>query len=168
LPSPPKNGRIERYLEVFQKCKTPEQKYAFENTIFRDSMNYLKKELEVIFPDIRINYIYRQSEYHDLFRRLDEIFGKKPYTNAVTVGSPDGNDIYINVKGLFGGQPADFIVNLCLSFIEGLIHIAYPRKSETQVHDIVCTIVEEFIEIKLPDDVKEARMKYSKELDESK
>jgi hypothetical protein len=168
LPFLPENGRIMRYLNEFQNCKAPEKLDTFMNKIFRDSMKYLKNELGFTFPEIRLTYYYRQDEYDDLIKRLDKSFGKKPYTKAMVVGSPVGIDMYINVIDHWSKEPANFIVNLCISFIEELVHVIYPMKSETHVHDVVCAMVEEFIEVKLPDDVKAARLKYSKEFDGSK
>jgi hypothetical protein len=157
-----------RYLDDLKKCKTPEQKYTFMNTIFRDAEIYLKKELGVIFPNFWLYYFSQQYEYDDLIKSLDGILGKKPYTKAMVVSSPNGIEVYVNLLDHRGNKPADFIVNLCTTFIEELIHIAFPMITETQVHDIVCAMVEGFIEINLPDDVKEWRLKHSKEFDESK
>jgi hypothetical protein len=127
----------------------------------------LDKEQKFTFPEIKLTYYYRQEEYDDLIRRLGESFGKKPCRRAMVVRTNEGINIYINVMDHWSDTSIDFLINLSSSFIEELVHIIYPMRSETQIQDIVCTMLEGFIEVKLPDEVKEARLKNSKKYDES-
>ena len=76
-------------------------------------------------------------------------------------------NVYINVMDHWSDTSVDFLINLCSSFIEELVHVTYPTRSETQIQDIVSSMLEGFIEVKLPDEVKEARLKNSKKYDES-
>ena len=168
IPLPPKGGRIEKYLDRFQKFDTPDQLVTFMGTIFTDTMEYLEKEQKFKFPEIKLTYYYRQEEYDDLIRRLGKSFEKKPYRRAMVMRTNEGINVYINVMDHWSDTSVDFLINLCSSFIEELVHVIYPIRSETQIQDIVCTMLEGFLEVKLPDEVKEARLKNSKEYDESK
>jgi len=167
IPSPPKGGRIEKYLNKFQKIDTPNQLVTFMGSVFTDALEYLEKEQKFIFPEIKLTYYYRQDEYDDLIRRLGENFGKKPYRRAMVVRANEEINVYINVMDHWSDTSVDFLINLCSSFIEELVHVTYPTRSETQIQDIVSSMLEGFIEVKLPDEVKEARLKNSKKYDES-
>ena len=161
IPSPPKGGRIEKYLDKFKKIDTPNQLVTFMGSIFTDALEYLNKEQKFEFPEIKLTYYYRQDEYKDLIKRLSESFGKKPYRRAIVMRTDEGANIYINVIDHWSDTPVDFIINLCSSFIEELVHIIY-----IQIQDIVCTMLEGFIEVRLPEKVKEARLRNSKKYDE--
>jgi hypothetical protein len=167
IPSPPKGGRIEKYLNKFQNFDTSDQLVIFMGTVFTDTLDYLDREQKFTFPEIRLSYYYRQEEWDDLIRKLEECFGKKPDRRAMVVRTSEGIDLYINVLDHWSDAFVDFIINLCSSFIEELVHVIYPLSSETQIQKIVCTMLEGFIEVKLPDEVKEARLKNSKKYDES-
>lgn len=174
LPTPPKDGRIDKYEErfkvLFEKLKAYnfseiEQFEAFMLRIFKDCEAYLKKELGASFPNMQLTFFYNKDEYIKQLKKLDLIFGRpRPYTKAITFNLGTGANIYINVQDHFKG---DFVVNLCVSFIEELVHIIDPAKSETQIHDIVCSMLEGFLEVKLPESVKDERLRYSKECDET-
>ncbi len=162
IPSPPKGGRIEKYLDKFQNFDTPDQLVTFMGTVFTDTLEYLDREQKFTFPEIKVSYYYRQEEWDDLIRKLEECFGKKPDRRAVVVRTSEGFNVHINVLDHWSDTSVDFLINLCGSFIEELVHVIYPMRSETQIQDIVCMMLEGFIEVKLPDEVKEVRLKNSK------
>ena len=168
IPSPPKGGRIEKYYDRFKKLDKPDQLVTFMGAVFTDTMEYLEKEQRFKFPKITLTYYYRQDEYNDLVKRLGKSFGKKPIRRAMVMRRDEGIDVYINVLDHWSDTSFDFIINLCSSFIEELVHVIYPMRSESEIQDIVCSMLEGFIEVKLPDEVKEARLKNSMEYDESK
>lgn len=167
----PKNGRLAKYeraLSILLKTQDNEGIIALSQKIFSDCMEYLETTLNVSFPNLVLNLI-NHKEYTELCNGLDKSFGVKPRTKAIIVGS--GNSIanvHIDFESHFKGKPSEFIVNLCISYVEELIHSANPLKSETQIHEVVCSAIEGFIEIKLPDCVKEERLNYAKTCDEIK
>ena len=169
LPSPPKNGRIDKYEDefriLFKKLKTSNfsEVELFEDfilRIFKDCRVYLKNELGASFPDIQLTFFYNKDEYIKRLKELDLSFGRtRLYTMAQTFNLGAGYNIYISIQDHFKG---DFVVNLCVSFIEELIHIIDHKKSEMQIHDTVCSMLEGFLEVKLSEEIKNERLRYSK------
>jgi hypothetical protein len=167
----PKNGRIDSYLkeclEIIkeQGIDIPKlEKFMFE--VFNDCKTYLKEHFNLNFPNMQLVIIYKKEEYAELLKKLDETFGARPYTKAVCVVTKGMSWIYIDFLSHFKGTRIDFIANLSVSFIEELVHSAvYPNKSETDVHELVCSAIEGFLEVKLPDTVREARLKYARKID---
>lgn len=162
----PKDGRLDKYLKecsiILERGDAPSLE-RFLRIIFKDCMRYLKKVLKVVFPNIRLTIIHNTEEYDELCRKLDREFGvTKPRTKALIVGSDSNACIYIDFQRHFKGKPIDFITNLSVSYLEELVHSAYPRKSETELHEVICSVVEGFLEIKLPDKIKQERLKRAK------
>ena len=167
----PKDGRLAKYekeLLILLKTQDKEGIIAFSQKIFSDCMEYLKTTLNVSFPNLVLN-IVNHKEYTELCNKLDILLGVRPRTNAFTLFSSHSiPSVYIDFENHFKNKQIDFIANLCTSYIEELIHSASPLKSESQIHEVACSAVEGFIEIKLPDFVKEERLKYAKKCDEIK
>jgi hypothetical protein len=75
-------------------------------------------------------------------------------------------DVVIDFQSHFEGyKPLEFIANLCVSYIEELVHASDSTKTETQIQEIVCSAIEGFLEIKLSDSLKQYRLKYAKTSD---
>jgi hypothetical protein len=129
--------------------------------VLNDCLKYLREQFKLNFPNMKLQIIYNQKEYAELLKKLDNVFGPRPYTKAVCVACKDASWFYIDFLAHFKGNPSEFIVNLCLSYIEELVHSANPSKSETQIHEITCSASEGFLEMKLPDSLKEDRLKYA-------
>jgi len=166
----PKDGRIAKYekeLSILLKAHDEEGIIAFSQRIFSDCMDYLKTTLNASFPNLALNLI-NHKEYTELCDRLDMLFGVIPRTKAIIVGSGPIAHVCIDFQSHFKGKPNESIVNLCTSYIEELIHSASPLESETQIHEVVCSAIEGFLEVKLPNCVKEERLKYAKTCDEIK
>ena len=76
-------------------------------------------------------------------------------------------NIYIDFQSQFEGyKPVEFIANLSISYIEELIHASDHTKTETQIQEIVCSAIEGFLEIKLPNALKQYRLSYAKTCDD--
>jgi len=166
----PKDGRLAKYereLLIILKAQDKEGIITFSQRIFSDCMEYLKTTLNISFPNLVLNLI-NHKEYTELFDRLDMLFGFIPRTKAIIFRLGSIVNVCIDFDSHFKGKPSQFIANLCVSYIEELIHSANPLKSETQIQEVVCSAIEGFLEIKLPDCVKEERLKYAKTCDEIK
>jgi hypothetical protein len=167
----PKDGRLAKYekeLLILLKAQDNEEIIAFSQRIFSDCMEYLKTTLNASFPNLVLNLI-NHKEYTELCDRLDTLLGAIPRTKAFILCSGPIAYVCIDFQSHFKkGKPIEFVVNLCTSYIEELIHSANPLKSETQIHGVVCSAIEGFLEIKLPNCVKEERLKYAKTCDELK
>ena len=64
-----------------------------------------------------------------------------------------------------------------MDYMEELIHASDPTnsktqihdaKNETQIHDVLCLSIEGFLEIKLPDSLKQYRIEYANTCDNTK
>lgn len=162
LDKPQKNGRLDKYskeLSLILKRKDVSSLEHFMGKVFKDCMDYLRKILRVNFPELTLKIIYKEKEYAQLCNKLDKEFGPKPRTKAVIVGSGSEAVINIDFQGHFKSTPIDFIANLSVSYLEELVHSTYPHKSETEIHELVCSVVEGFLEIKLPNSVKKERLR---------
>ena len=159
----PKNGRLGNYRKECSeiiKERDISKLDQFMLKVFDDCKKYLKEEFGLNFPYMELVIIYKKEEYAELLKKLDETLGVKPYTKAVCVITKGMSRICIDFSSHFKGTEIDFIANLSVSFLEELVHSAvYPNKSETDVHELVCSVVEGFLEIKLPDNVKQERLK---------
>lgn len=136
--------------------------------ILRDCQIYLNKKLEARFPNIKLTFYYNESDFIELERKLDSIFGRTPNTRAIEYKLGDDYAIALNIQNHLIRNKENFIVNLCESYIEELVHIIENEKSETQIHDLVCSMLEGFLETRLPEEVKSERLRIAKKIDESK
>jgi len=157
----PKNGRLDKYdkeLSPIIDEKDVPRLEAFTLKLFSDCVDYLRKALNVDFPNMMLKIIYKKEEYDELCRKLDQVI-PKPRTKAITVICGSQAFIYIDFKSHFKNKPIDFITNLSISYLEELVHVVNPNKSETEIQELVCSAIEGFCEIKLPDKIKEERLK---------
>jgi len=144
------NGRFDKYdkkLSAHIDEKDIPRLEAFMFKLFSDCMDYLRKVLNVDFPDMMLKIIYKNEEYDELCRKLDQIL-PKPRTKAITVICGSQACIYIDFQSHFKYKPIDFITNLSISYLEELVHVVNPNKSETEIQEIVCSVIEGFCEIK--------------------
>ena len=168
----PKNGRLDKYLkeclmilEHLKGCPMPlKQKDVvslerFLRKIFEDCISYLKEVLRVAFPAVGVVIYYKPKEYAEFYKKLDEMLGPKPYRKATIVGKGSKAVIHIDFQSIFEGKPIEFVTNLSIIYLEELVHYTYPSKSETEIHELVCSVVEGFLEIKLPNNFKQERLK---------
>ena len=163
----PKNGRLDKYRKEWSmilKRKDVPSRDRFMCRVFEDCINYLKKVLRVAFPDIGLVIYYKPKEYAELCKKLDEMLGPKPYRKATIVGYGFKAVIHIDFQRHFPTKPIDFIINLSISYLEELVHYTDPSKSETEIHELVCSVVEGFLEIKLPENVKQERLKLARKV----
>jgi hypothetical protein len=169
----PKDGRLAKYekeLLVLFKAEDNEGILAFSERVFSECIEYLKTTMNLSFPNLVLELL-NHKDFTELCDKLDAKFGAIPRGGAIIVGYGFGLPPHICIdfqRHFVSDKPIDFIANLCLSYIEELIHSADPTKSETQIQEAVISASEGFLEIKLPDSVKQARLKYAKTCDEIK
>jgi hypothetical protein len=176
LQTPPKNGRIDKYnkefselLERLKNTSDPSAQKHFEEflgAILRDCQIYLNKQLGAEFPNFTLIFVYNKDQFDEWLKKLEKIFGKTPYSRATIFKLRYENPIMlINVQDHLVGKPMQFIIDISISFIEELVHLADSEKSETEIHDLVCSMIEGFLEMRLPESVKQERLRIAKEYD---
>jgi hypothetical protein len=164
----PKNGRLERYLKeltpIFEhfEYSTKSDLESFMWRVFDDCMNYLKEVLGATFPNIMVNAIYKEEEWAELQKKVERVFGPQPYSMAMIIGSGPNAIINIYVPDHYTGNALSFIVNLCSSYFEELIHSINPEKTETETQEPVWSAIEGFLEIKLSDESKKEGLRRAK------
>jgi hypothetical protein len=168
----PKDGRLAKYekelLTLFEK-QDNEGIIAFCNKLFCDCAHFLKEKMKLNFPNLALNFL-NHKDFTELCDKIDAQLGAIPRTKAIIARNNLSPlpQIYIDFEDHFKGKPIEIVANLCVSYIEELIHSSDPSKSETQIHETVCTAIEHFLEIKLSNGIKENRLAYAKKCDEIK
>jgi hypothetical protein len=177
----PKNGRIAKYrneLLILEKAQDKEGILAFSNKLFDDCTEYLKATYNFHFPKVFLCFL-SHKEYSEFSDKLDAMLGTIPRHRAMTVFSLNSSPkIYIDFQShIEGYRPAEFIVSLCMDYMEELIHTSDPTESKTQIKDtknetqiqgVLFSAIEGFLEIKLPDALKQYRTNYAKTCDSAK
>lgn len=79
----------------------------------------------------------------------------------VTAGTtPNYCIIYINLESHFGTKTTEnFIIALSSSYLEELFHCDDPKKKHKEFAEPLCSAIERFLEIKLPDEYKQKVLK---------
>jgi hypothetical protein len=166
----PKNGRVDHYQQELlniEKTNDMNKMLAFANKLFADCNEYLKSTFNFCIPTVHL-YLVNHKVFSQEADKWDVILGPIPRHRALTLFSPVlPPKIYIDFEShIVGHQPAESVVSLCIDFMEELIHSSDPTKGEMQIHESLCSAIEEFLEIKLPEGLKQYRTEYSKICDE--
>jgi hypothetical protein len=173
--SPPKNGRLDSYQKILstilnEKSVDVTKLQEFMKRIFDDCMDYLKKSVHLNFPvnAMVLKIVFNKEEYAAIFRKYDRICGARPFTKAFCIIDRGTAWIYIDFQShFFISSGTDFIANLTMSYLEELVHVAFfPNPSESDIHELLCSAIEGFLEITLPNIAKEARLDYAHKCDE--
>jgi hypothetical protein len=169
----PKDGRLSRYERELKRLIEQKDNAGIINLtekVFTDCADYLKTEIHLDIPEVKFIPL-DHANYIQLCDPLDKHFGKRKRSPAVIIGKDSGNpEIYIDFEEHFNyyqstGQAINFLINIIASYMEELIHAFDPKKGEVEVQDYVFEAIEGFTEIKVPQKVKEARLKESKKAD---
>lgn len=168
----PNNGRLakfEKELLILEKEQNIEGIQGFSKKLFDECTEYLKSTYNFRFPNLFLTFL-THKEFSELADKLDAMLGAIPRHRAITVFKAYSfPNIYIDLQSHFEDyRPIESIVSLCMDYIEELIHTSDQTKNETQIHDVVCLAIEGFLEIKLPDSLKQYRIEYAKTCDNTK
>ena len=82
----PKNGRISNYVtecaQIIEEKNIPKLE-KFMTRVLNGCLKYLREQFKLNFPTMQLQIIYNQKEYAELLKKLDNVFGPRPYTKAV-------------------------------------------------------------------------------------
>ena len=159
----PKESRLNEYLktmvtlfESFDADKFEE----FLKKVFHDCVDFLVATGTQI-PTTRIMFVYNSDQYVNMEKQctltaISKEIAKGPST-AFVIRRATLNKIYVNVGYLIEninlGYPS-FILNLVNAYTHEILHIAFPNKSEQEIHDLEFETVEKFLGINLPIEFK--------------
>lgn len=157
-------SKFSQYIKDIKKLsKYREKDDKFERyikKIFRDSVAFLKKS-GIDLPTNKIFLIFKTTQYLELEKKqttktIAKEITKEPST-AFVIQSNFCNIMYVNVGFLLDnldkGYPS-FVLNLVNVYFHELLHSAYSDKSEEEIFDLECELLEEFLEIELPVEFK--------------
>ena len=144
----------------------PDELEPFMFAVFKDCSSFLLVKLKpAFFPTIHIKIVYQTEKYRQLEideakKGVEKEVPKIPST-AFTIGNKFSQRLYVDaeslVKLLHHGYPT-FILNLSTAFIHEILHCFYSNeKTEQEIHDMQCPLIEEFLGIALPEEIKKLK-----------
>lgn len=164
----PKGSRLEKYLEELPKVvkASKAQILSFLNSIFIECLEFVKQNTDIaFFPAITLKLVHT----HERFKREEQRESKKATSKEVAkapatafvVGNRFKVRIYIDLESFINllkfGYPT-FIMNLVETYIHEILHIGYPQKDEQEIHDLECPLIETFLGIELPKEIKNLKV----------
>ena len=161
----PEGSRLEKYLkELPEVLRDKEKAPSFLHKVFRECLDFVWQNVRIPYlPRITVKFV----PSHDQFKREEERESKdsiskeavkKPeMTRSFTVGNKFSQRIYIDLKAytdLLRFNYLTFIMNLVTTYIHEILHIGFPKRYEQEIHDLECSLVETFLGIELPKEIK--------------
>lgn len=145
---------------------TPEELEQFMFELFSDCHSFFLNKLKpTLYPNINVKIVYqtekfRQFERDESKESIEMEIPKNPAT-AFTVGNKFSQRLHVDAESLINllpyGYPT-FILDLAELFIHELLHCLYScDKTEQEIHDMQCPLIEEFIGIELPEEIKKLK-----------
>ncbi len=166
----PKDCKLRKYSEqlvyIFKNKDYKEDFNNFSDQLFHDSFAFVKKELKTDkHPVIVVEFVYTQTEYERLEKQVNQFVYQREKPKIKTLGftitSNFSNKIYINFEPLFGlieKNCSAFVFNLVSTLIHEILHCFYrDLKDEQATYDLHCKMLEVFLGITLPDEMKETK-----------
>jgi len=173
----PKGSRIEKLSnEIRQFVITDiENLQTFLLKLFEDCYKFVFENIEPIFsPQIEISLIYQTELYQKIEKEKEKkSICKEPAkrkTTAFHVGNNFKGQIFVNVDKLLislleYGYPT-IILNFVMTYFHEILHCCYLNlKTEQEIFEIECSLVEKYLGIQLPEKRKNLRAEdyYKKE-----
>jgi hypothetical protein len=165
----PKDCRLRKYSDqlvgIF-RGKSNQDFINFRDQLFHDSFAFVKSELgNSNYPLITVEFIYSREEYERLEKQLNQHVYQEEKPIGETLGtaitSPSGNRIYINFKPLLELLEMNysvFVFNYINTLIHEILHCFFRNsKNEQEIHDLMFMILEKFLGVRLPDEMKKTK-----------
>jgi hypothetical protein len=169
----PKDCRLrysEQLLDIFKSKNYKEDFDIFPNQLFNDCFDFVKNELKTDkHPSIWVEFVDTHVEYERLEKEANQFAYQKEKSRIPTLAfaltHTLGNTIYIDYETVFGFlKRGDFdgsVFNLVSALIHEILHCFYrDSKSEQEIRDLQYVILEKFLGLSLPDEMKKAKVDY--------
>jgi hypothetical protein len=148
----------ERLDQMIAGSPSPDDIDRFVQDLMLDCKAFIEHEERVAVPPFTFR-VCNDDEYRELLRlwaARQNAYG----TTGITIGQGNNRIVGINVGKLLpllqGVNPRrNFICNLTLPITEELVHLIDPTLAEGQVNVIVNDLVERFLGIEIPLEIKE-------------
>jgi hypothetical protein len=144
----------------------PDELGKFIFSVFEDCRSFLLQKLKLIsFPTIHLKIVYNTEKYwrfeKEEAKKGLEMEVPKDSSTAFAIGNRFLQRVYVDAESLIKlsdyGYPT-FIMNLSEIYIHELLHCFYRNtKTEQEIHDMQCPLIEEFIGIELPEEIKKLK-----------
>jgi hypothetical protein len=155
----PEGGRLEGYLEGMSRAVRTEKSLApFLLKVFDDCWFFVSTWHAL--PQIEVRLIPTTEK----FRKLEGESGtaistEEPRKPELITGFNVGDRIYINLAALAerARDTLNFVMSVIETYLHEITHIAFPGKTEQETYDMQCSLVESFLDVKLPANKKTMR-----------
>lgn len=163
----PKGSRLERYLnelpKVFKGNKNRILKYL--QKMFIECLEFSKQNAGIVYlPQITLKLVHD----HEEFKKLEQAESRKATSKeeaklpatAFTVGNRFAVRIYVDIESfidLLKHGWATFVLNIVETYFHEILHTAFPQRFEQEIHDLQCPLIERFLGIPLPEEIKKLK-----------
>jgi len=175
IPEIPEGSRFEKYLnkldEIMKGAEPKILPYLYG--IFVDCWDYMKQNPNIQYlPQITLKLVPTHGE----FKKVEQEEGKKAVSKedakyestAFVVGNRFAARIYVDLQKFidlsshFGGPT--FVLNIVETYVHEILHIAFPEEYEQEIHDMQCSLLDEFLGIRLQHETRNVKVSdyYSK------
>ena len=167
----PENCRISKFSNELEEFLPYDVKNLekFLLKLFDNSRKFIFENINPIFsPKIDLNLIFQAEKFDKMKKEKEKTTRIKEQAKrkltAFHVGNNLKGQVFINVEErlsvLKHGYPT-FILNIVMTFFHEILHCCYLNlKTEQEIFDLECSLVENFLEIDLPKSWKNLLSKY--------
>ena len=163
----PEGSRLETYLRELPKVfKGDKQEVlSYLNKMFVECLKFSEQEM-------RFNYLPQMTLMlvtdHEEFKKLEQVESQKAKSKeesrlqatAFTVGNKFAVRIYVDLESFINMLKhgwATFVFNVVETHFHEILHAAYPQKFEQEIHDLQCPLIERFLGIPLPEEIRKLK-----------
>ena len=136
--------------------------------LFNDCHKFVFENAEPVFsPQIELTLVYQPKLYQKIEKEKAKksilIEPAKERTTAFHIGNSRKGQIFVNADRLFEllkyGYPT-FILNFVMAYFHEILHCCYLNlKTEQEIFQIECSLVERYLGIQLPEERKNLKSK---------
>lgn len=160
----PKGSRLEKYLnelpKVFKDQK--DEIFSYLKGMFVECLEFSTQNAGFsCLPQITLKFV----QNHEEFKKLEQAESQgaatkeesKLQATALAVGNRFAVRIYMDLEhfsDLLKHGWATFVLNIVEMYFHEILHVTFPKKFEQEIHDLQCPLIEQFLGIPLPEEIK--------------
>ena len=153
----------EQKLKLIMNNKDAKQLRSYTKKLFQDCFEFVKQEsgTKTVTP-LALELVKNQTELDAIENRMSMFAHQKEKpkypSRALIVWNKFNAKIFVNIGFFFellknkGYQ--SFIITLADNYLHELVHYFYGSKTEEEVHDTQCKLLESFLGVILPTEAK--------------
>jgi hypothetical protein len=136
---------------------------GFSRSLFQDCLTFVKFQTKSVNAlPVTLELVRNQGEFNIIEKRIAEFAhrGEKPKYPplALILWSELGGTVFVNFGFFYNllrnNDCQTFIITLTDNYLHELVHYFYKCKTEQEVHDTQCTLLETFLGVTLPIEAK--------------